>query len=141
DAGGPDHQRRGLGAGAGRSRPRQPRRDGGHHRRPQRLAGYVDHGHRVSRMVRRRGVALAAVAGLAVAAALYSWSRSDVRSAGAAAPPPRASEVLPRIDLKRLSSRPSAPPLGQRDVFDFGPPPTVATPHPTLPPSPVAAAP
>jgi hypothetical protein len=37
---------------------------------------------------------------------------------------------LPRIDLGRLAARGPAPTLGQRDIFDFGPPP--ATPPPPV---------
>ena len=87
-------------------------------------------------MVKGRRAVIAAVAAAAVAIGLYAWTHNSAPAAGAAAPPPRQSPseppALPRIDLGRLEARGPAPTLGQRDIFDFGPPP--ATPPPPPPP-------
>jgi hypothetical protein len=48
------------------------------------------------------------------------------------------TETVPRIDLQRLDRVPDPVALGQRDLFAYGPPPTLAAPPPT--PTPVRSA-
>jgi hypothetical protein len=89
-------------------------------------------------VTRTQQATVGAALALGVMAALYFWSRSGSPSTASAngspagaTPPIGAEPDVPRIDLDRLTSRPAKVGAGQRDLFDFGHPPT---PPPTPPP-------
>ena len=101
-------------------------------------------------MVRNRRAVYAALAGLAVILAVYTWSRDDRAAAVSLSLPglqrttrtASADGPLPRIGLDRLQRAHGGMEVGKRDIFDFGPPPPTPPPPPappTPPPTPVVA--
>jgi len=98
-------------------------------------------------MVRNRRAIYGALAGLALALAVYTLSRDD-RAAAVSLSLPGASRAsrsaaadaeLPRIGLDRLQKPHGGVEVGKRDIFDFGPPPPTPPPPPQ-PPTPVPTA-
>jgi hypothetical protein len=84
---------------------------------------------------------LVSVAGLAVLVwAAWQWYAAASRPGGAqdqdrGVVGKAGTQPLPRIGLERLDSERGVTELGQRDLFAFGPPPTLAARPPTPPPA------
>lgn len=97
-------------------------------------------------MVKNRRAVYGALAGLALAVAVYALTRDNRASAvslslpGAARAPRAAQGELPRIGLDRLQQPHGGIELGKRDIFDYGPPPATPKPPPA-PPTPVPSPP
>ena len=98
-------------------------------------------------MVKNRRLVYGAVAGLALALAVYSLTRGNRASAVSLSlpglttrAPKTAQGELPRIGLDRLQQPHGGIELGKRDIFDYGPPPATPKPPPP-PPTPVPSPP
>jgi hypothetical protein len=93
-------------------------------------------------MVKNRRAVYGALAGLALALAIYALTRDDRAAAvslslpGATRAPRAVPGELPRIGLDRLQKPHGGIELGKRDIFDYGPPPPTPPPPPK-PPTPV----
>jgi hypothetical protein len=87
---------------------------------------------------REKRLIMLCAAVVAVALASVSWlrHRSPVRASAARGSSEPAPDPVPRIDLDRLPRERPQLDAGRRDVFAFGPPPTLPpTPRPVAPPT------
>ena len=95
-------------------------------------------------MVTRSQVVLGVLVVAAAGAGAWAWLTPPPAVTAAAPPRPaargsRASAPIPRIDLARLDAPRPDLPVGQRNLFDYGPEPTpvpTPTPEPTPTPTP-----
>ena len=91
-------------------------------------------------MVKNRKLILGAVAGLGLLVLLFVWRRPGTPVASGPARQQRAApseDQVPRIALGRVEESRPQQGVGQRDIIDFGRPPT---PPPPPPPPPTVAA-
>ena len=78
----------------------------------------------------------AAVVAVALASVWWLRHRNPALASAARSAAEPAPEPVPRIDLDRLPRERPQPEVGRRDLFAFGPPPTLPpTPRPAAPPT------